>query len=209
MFITEVSGQKNNLKYYAVNMMKKNRNLDKSIVKNLQNDRGIALVTVILVIAILGILAAVAIETTGTDIINAGNNTSAEQTLNISNSAMNIVLAQLNTNQQTNTGIGLPSPNIYYYTISNASTIQQSPSYVSLSVSNINSSFSNALGFTTEGGNFGFEYSGTYGGAPGYSINYHFYNGQINVITQNQNASKTVQTGMTFSYGPVQVGYNQ
>ena len=176
-----------------------------------RNNQGIALVTVILVIAILGILAAVAIESTGSDIINAGNYTSSEQTLNISNSAMNIVLAQLNTNQQTNAGIGMPSPDIYYYTPggNNNNTVKQSPTYIGLTAANINSNFSNALGFTTNGGSFGFEYEGAYGGVPGYSLNYHFYNGQINTITQNQNASKTVQTGMTFSYGPIQVGYNQ
>ena len=188
----------------TVNTMKKNAK-KKLIVKISQNNRGIALVTVILIIAILGILAAVAIETTGTDIINAGNYTSSEQTLNISNSAMNIVLAQLNTSQGTNTGIGMPSPGVYYYT--NSNTIQQSSTYIGLTTANINSNFSNALGFTINSGNFGFEYNGVYGGIPGYSLNYHFYNGQINTITQNQNASKTVQTGMTFSYGPMQVGY--
>ncbi|MDA8158700.1 MAG: hypothetical protein M0034_05915 [Deltaproteobacteria bacterium] len=184
----------------------KNKNFINIITKN---NRGIALVTVILVIAILGILAAVAIETTGTDILNAGNYTSSEQTLNISNSAMNIVLAQLNTSQQTNTGIGMPSPSIYYYTISGNNTVQQSPTYIGLTAANINSNFSNALGFANNSGSFGFEYEGVYGGVPGYSLNYHFYNGQINTITQNQNGSKTVQTGMTFSYGPIQVGYNQ
>ncbi len=182
-----------------------------------EDNKGVALVTVLLVIVILGILAAVAIETTGTDIINAGNYTSSEQTLNISNSAMNMIISQLNTNQQTNAGIGMPSPNIYYYTVapglltcSNAAVfIQQSPTYVALNTSNINNCFSGVLGFTTASGNFGFEYSGIYGNVTGYSLNYHFYNGQINAITQNQNATKTVQTGMNFSFGPIQVGYNQ
>ena len=189
---------------------------EKLIVKNLQNNSGIALLTVIMIIAILSLLAVVAIESTGTDIINAGSNTSAEQTLNISNSAMNIVLAQLNTNQQTNTGIGMPSPNVYYYTPVVNNTLQTcAPSalnnycagIIGLSAANIDPGFSNVLGFTINSGNFGFVYNGTYGGIPGYSLNYHFYNGQINTITQNQNASKTVQTGMTFSYGPIQVGY--
>lgn len=181
---------------------------NKKSINVLGNNQGIALITVILIIAILGILAAVAIETTGSDIINAGNNTSSEQTLNISNSAMNIVLSQLNTSRQTNAGIGMPSTNIYYYTAGNTNTIQQSPTYIGLTAANINANFSNALGFTANSGNFGFEYNGTYGGIPGYSLTYKFYNGQINTITQNQNASKTVQTGMTFSYGPVQVGYD-
>ena len=200
----------------AVNaIIMKNKNFINIITRN---NQGIALVTVILVIAILGILAAVAIETTGTDIINAGNYTSSEQTLNISNSAMNIVLAQLNTSQQTNAGIGMPSPNVYYYTPAVNNTLQTCvpnvgnnycAGVIGLTAANIDPGFSNVLGFTINGGNFGFEYNGTYGGVPGYGLNYHFYNGQINTITQNQNASKTVQTGMTFSYGPIQVGYNQ
>ena len=189
----------------------KNKNFINIITRN---NQGIALVTVILVIAILGILAAIAIESTGTDIINAGSNTSAEQTLNISNSAMNIVLAQLNTSQQTNAGIGMPAPNVYYYTPAVNNTLQTCPPacgsiIYGLTAANIDPGFSNVLGFTIDGGNFGFEYNGVYGSVPGYSLNYHFYNGQINTITQNQNASKTVQTGMTFSYGPIQVGYNQ
>ena len=193
----------------------KNKNFVNIITRN---NQGIALVTVILVIAILGILAAVAIETTGTDIINAGNYTSSEQTLNISNSAMNIVLAQLTTSYQTNAGIGMPSPNVYYYTLNN--TIQtcmpsalnnNCASIMTLTAANIDSNFSNALGFTTNSGSFGFEYEVAYESAPtpGYGSNYLFYNGQINTIAQNQSGSKTVQTGMTFRYGPFQVGYNQ
>ena len=184
----------------------KNKNFTNIITAN---NQGIALVTVILVIAILGILAAVAIETTGSDIINAGNYTSSEQTLNISNSAINIVLAQLNTSQQTNAGIGMPSVGIYYYTLSGNNTVQESPTYIGLTSLNINSNFSNILGFNNNKGSFGFEYEGVYGAVPGYGLNYHFYNGQVNTITQNQNGSKTVQTGMTFSYGPLQIGYNQ
>lgn len=173
------------------------------------NNRGIALVTVLLVIAILGILAAVAIQSTGSDIINAGDYMSSEQTLNISNSAMNIVLSQLNTNQQTNLGIGLPSPTVYYYTSGTNSSLKQSSSYVALTAANIDPNFSYVLSFASNSGNFGFEYAGTYGNIPGYSLNYYFYNGEINAITQNQSASKTVKTGMGFSYGPLQKGYNQ
>ena len=196
----------------------KNKNFINIITRN---NQGIALVTVILVIAILGILAAIAIESTGTDIINAGSNTSAEQTLNISNSAMNIVLAQLGTGElgtgevtNTNAGIGFPASGTYYYTPAVNNTLQTCPPacgsiIYGLTAANIDPGFSNVLGFTIDGGNFGFEYNGVYGSVPGYSLNYHFYNGQINTITQNQNASKTVQTGMTFSYGPIQVGYNQ
>ena len=184
----------------------------------LSNNRGVALLTVIMIIAILSLLAVVAIESTGTDIINAGSNTSAEQTLSISNSAMNIVLAQIGTSQQTNAGISMPLPNVYYYTPAVSNTLQTClpaavnnycAGIIGLTAANIDPGFSNVLGFTIDGGNFGFEYNGVYGPVPGFGLNYHFYNGQVNTITQNQNASKTVQTGMTFSYGPIQVGYNQ
>ena len=184
--------------------MKNKCSKNKKSMNILSNNRGIALVTVIMVIAILSLLAVVAIESAGNAIINAGSNTSAEQTLSISNSAMNIVLAQIGTNQQTNAGIGIPSPGVYYYTLDGNNTIQKSPTYIGLTAAkNINTYFSNVLGFTIDGGNFGFEYNGVYGSVPGYSSNDCFYNGQINTITQNQNDSKTVQTGMTFSYGPL------
>lgn len=187
--------------------------------KILQNNEGVALVTVILIIAILGILAAVAIETTGTDILNAGNYTSTEQILNVSNSAMNIVFSQLTTNQDTNQGIGLPAANVYYYTEADglhqanctpSSGNDYCASYLALTPANIDPNFSNAgvLGFTPPAGvGFGFEYEGSYGSYPGFSLNYKFYNGELNAITQNSNTGKTVQTGMTFSYGPVKVGY--
>ena len=175
-----------------------------------RNNRGIALITVILIIAILSILAAVAIESAGTDIINAGSNLSTEQTLNISNSAMNIVLAQLGTGKGTNAGIGTPPVDgVYYYTLGDNNnntiqnnTIQQSSTYIGLTATNINFYFSkNAFQEFPPpiSGSFGFEYWGVY--TPVINKCY-FYNGQINTITQNQNASKTVQTGMTFSYGP-------
>ena len=186
----------------------------------IKNNQGIALVTVILVIAILGILAAVAIETTSDSIINAGNYTSSEQTLDISNSAMNIVLAQLGTNLQTNAGIpNPPLSNVYYYTPAVNNTLQTCvptalnnycASDMSLTAANIDPGFSNFLGFPPGSGNFGFEYYGTSVPVPGIPSCYFFYIGQINTITQNQSGtitqnqsgSKTVQTGMTFKYGP-------
>ncbi|HEC24519.1 MAG TPA: hypothetical protein ENI54_00665 [bacterium] len=173
----------------------------------LNNNRGITLVVVILVIAILGILAAIAIESTGSDIINAGDYTSSEQVLNISNSAMNIAISQLDTDRQTNAGIGLPIANIYYYTPAVNGMLQQSGKYIELTKANIDPGFSNILGFTVDGGKFGFEYEGAYGSFPGYSLTYYFYSGKNDTIAQNQSASKTVRTGMTFSYGPVHEGY--
>ena len=86
----------------------------------LKNNRGIALVTVILVIAILGLLAAVAIETTGSDVINAGNNTANQYTTDLSYSSDYIILSQIGTNSGIDEGIGaggMPLPGYYYYTI--------------------------------------------------------------------------------------------
>ena len=92
----------------------------------ISNNNGIALVTVILVIAILGILAAVAIETTGTDIINAGNNIVNQYTVNVSNSAADIILSQIGTNQGVDAGVGaagMPLPGYYYYTVENQAVL--------------------------------------------------------------------------------------
>ena len=176
----------------------------------LSNNRGIVLLTVIMIIAILSLLAIVPIESAGTDVINAGSNTSAEQTLDISNSAMNIVLAQLGTGQQTNAIAGEPAGSeptggTYYYTVGDNNTIQPGEAYIKLTAANINSYFYNALDFPPNSGSFGFEYW-IYGsvtvpaGLTPPLSQYSCYNGQINVIAQNQNASKMVQTGMTFSY---------
>lgn len=177
--------------------------------KILSDNSGVALPTVILVIAILMILAAVAIETTGSDIINAGNNMSAEQTVNYSNSAMNLVLSQIGTNLGTNAGIGIPEPGMFYYTAGgNNTTINSSSSYQTLTASNINSIFSSQINSQNGNNAFAYEISGTYGSIPGYSINtYQFYNGQVQVLARNTNSGNTVQAGMTFSYGPIQTGY--
>lgn len=180
-------------------------------------DRGIALLTVLMVIVILMLLATIAIETTGSDILNAGNYTSLTQTISYSNSAMNLVTSQINTYQGTNAGIGLPTAGVYYYTSGNSSTLLQSSSYVDLALSNINSTFSGLLNTSFSSmpnsqagiGNFGFEYYGNYGPVAGYSLNYKFFSGQIYSISSNESGSQVVKSGMTFNYGPLQVGYNQ
>ncbi|MHB1698386.1 MAG: hypothetical protein ACYCSQ_09835 [bacterium] len=177
----------------------KNKAKAKLIVKNLQNDRGIALVTVILVIAILGILAAVAIETTGTDIINAGSNTSSEQTLDIGNSAMNIVLAQLGSNSLTGGISGVPIQNEVYLNGSIIAGLQ------TLTPSDLTNSISNFQQCNGHYPGYGYEYTGTYGMLPGNSG--YMYMGTIYVIAQktcfaNEQGS-TKNVGMTFDYGPI------
>ncbi|MHB8232534.1 MAG: hypothetical protein ACYDDB_06510 [bacterium] len=166
----------------------------------ISNNNGIALVTVILVIAILGILAAVAIETTGDDIINAGHYTSLEQTLDIGNSAMNIVLAQLSSNSLTAGISGVPIQNEVYL---NGSIIAglQTP----LTPSDLANSFSNFQQCNGYYPSYGYEYTGTYGMLPGNSG--YMYIGTIYVIAQKtcfaneQGSTKTV--GTTFNYGPI------
>ncbi|MGC8554844.1 MAG: hypothetical protein ACP5NA_05090 [Candidatus Acidulodesulfobacterium sp.] len=198
-----------------------NKNINKKLILN---SDGIALVTVILIIAILGILAAVAIETTGSDIINAGNITSSEQTLNVSNSAMNFVLSQLGTDAApTNFNIGLPASNVCYYS-NGVNSVQAYGGAIGtcpvLSAVDSNSFSLASMNFSAgvvNNANFGFEYIGIYGSCPnGYNITqYKCYNGEIEVIADKNLDGKmigeSVEAGMFFTYGPFpeQIGYNQ
>ncbi len=169
----------------------------------IKNSDGVALITVLLMIVILSIIAAVAIGTSGSDIISAGKNSITVYTFNTANSGMNIVLSQIGTDQGTNDGIGMPTSGLFYYTVDNNNTVQTGNNFIELNTSNINPSVSNIL--TDFSGQIGFEYSGTYGPIPGYSSNYYFYKGQINVIAQK--GSNTAKSGMTFDYGPNKLGY--
>ena len=165
----------------------------------ISNNNGIALVTVILVIAILGILAAVAIETTGTDIINAGNYTRSEQTLDIGNSAMNLVFSQIGSSSLTSGISGVPIQNEVYL---NGSII---PVLQTLMPSDLANSISNFQQCNGQYPSYGYEYTGTYGMLPGNSG--YMYIGTIYVIAQKtciankQGSTKTV--GATFDYGPI------
>jgi Tfp pilus assembly protein PilE len=197
------------------------KNINKKIILN---SDGIALVTVILIIAILGILAAVAIETTGSDIINAGNITSSEQTLNVSNSAMNFVLSQLGTNAlPTNYNIGLPAENVCYYS-NGVNSVQAyggaqgtCPLLSAVDPNSFSLSSMNFSAVTVNNFNFGFEYIGTYGSCPGgYNITqYKCYNGEIEVIAEKnidgRIIGQPIEAGMFGDYGPFpnQIGYNQ
>ena len=174
----------------------------------IKNDRGIALVTVILVIAILGILAAVAIETTGSDIIKAGNYTASEQTFNIANSAVNTVLAQLSSASLSSLTLsisGLPIQNQVYL---NGSIV---PSWQNLTPSNsiLVNNISNFQQCNGQYPRYGYEFTGDYNLLPGNSGS--MYNGTIYVIAQktcisNESGGMAKTTGMTFNYGPVSQG---
>ena len=173
------------------------KNKDKNNIIN--NNNGIALVTVILVIAILGILAAVAIETTGTDILNAGNYTRSEQTLDIGNSAINLVFSQIGSGSITYGISGVPIQNEVYL---NGSII---PGLQTLTPSDLTVSISNFQQCNSRYPHYGYEYTGTYGMLPGNSG--YMYIGTIYVIAQKtcfaneQGSTKTL--GATFDYGPI------
>ncbi len=175
------------------------------------NENGVALITVLLITLILSLLAAVAIETTGTDVINAGQNYKSSYTLNTADSMMNLVVDEISTNIGTNAGIGSPVMNAYYYTTANPPAgcspgpdICTAAFFQPLSVGNISADVSQNLGFQ---GNAGFEYSGQYGPEPGFSSNkYMFYKGIIySIANKNINSQKTTTTGMNFNYGPMPI----
>lgn len=196
----------------------------KNKVKNIRcnnrpvnNNDGIALLTVLLITIILSLLAIVAISTTGTDVLNAGSSTAAQYTFNIANSGMNVVLSQITTNAGTHAGpecAGVPLSGWYYYsTGGNICNAGSSPPASFTPANIINSYFNNSVYSGGNGpfpGNFnqsGYEYSGVYGHHAGYSCPNSnpncFYNGNLNFLTQNSHSANTIQTGMTFSYGPV------
>ncbi|MHB1679129.1 MAG: hypothetical protein ACYCTB_01280 [bacterium] len=179
------------------------------------NENGVALVMVLLITLILSLLAAIAIDTTGTDVINAGQNYKASYTLNTSNSMMNLVAMEIATNIGTNAGINIPISGNYYYTVANppaggpliqecSSAQANCPSYPPQF--SINTAISQNLGFQ---GNAGFEYTGQYGPVPGFSLNkYVFYKGIVySIANKNINSAKTTTTGMNFNYGPMKIGY--
>ena len=174
----------------------------------IKNNQGVALVTVILVIAILGILAAVAIETTGSDIIKAGNYTGSEQTFNTANSAVNTVFAQLSSGALSSLTLsisGLPIQNQVYLNGSITPSWQNLTPTTSILANNI-SNFQQCNGQYPR---YGYEFTGDYNLLPGNSG--YMYNGTIYVIAQktcipNESGGLTKTVGMTFNYGPVSQG---
>jgi Tfp pilus assembly protein PilX len=179
------------------------------------DENGVALITVLLITLILSLLAAVAIETTGTDMINAGQNYKSAYVLNTSNAMMNLVVDEIATNIGTDAGIGVPTSNYYYYTAANPPAgcspgpyICMSDSFQQLTMANISAAASQNLGFQNNEGNAGFEYTGQYSNVPGYSSAYMFYKGVIySIANKNINSTKTITTGMNFEYGPLKIGY--
>lgn len=176
----------------------------------INNNDGIALLTVLLITIILSLLAMVAISTTGDDVINAGGNTVEQYTFNVANSGMSMVTVQIGTGAGTNFGpecAGLPLSGWYYYSVSGNNNCNASASPPPFNASNnVNPSFFSLLNFPVPANNsryvkpFGFEYYGVYSPVPGYS--YPFYKATMNFLTQN-NTSNVIQTGETFEYGPI------
>lgn len=203
------------------------KNLSTAFKKNVLNvkrkitadENGVALITVLLITLILSLLAAVAIETTGTDVINAGQNYKASYTLNTADSMMNLVVGEISPfpeSAATNLVIvNPPAIGYYYYTVANPpaggpliqTALPCSPVQANCPPQfSINTTISQNLGFQ---GNAGFEYTGQYGPVPGFSLNqYVFYKGIIYSIgNKNINSAKTTTTGMNFNVGPMKIGY--
>ncbi|MCL4542547.1 MAG: hypothetical protein M1458_02210 [Deltaproteobacteria bacterium] len=177
----------------------------------LKNSKGIAMVAVLLTIAILGILAAIALQRFDYNIVNAGQNTTTEYAHNTSDSGINIILpviasggtiggVTINPINSSQTIIG-----DYYYTMNNTLNNNQT-TYVNLGASDLLSSSvsQNILGDTTmHGPRLGFEYSVTncWQYVIGQTIQYYYYTGFINVISRDNPNSKPVISGANFTYG--------
>ncbi len=169
-------------------------------------NKGVALVTVLLITLILSLLAVVAISTTENDVLNAGSNMNVQYNLTTADSSMNVIIYQLETTVFSSSS-GAPVPSTYYYSYCNIlgiCSVQSSSSFVPMSSVSLED-MSSGLNFQ---GRAGYEYTGVYGSAPGYGIQFHFYNGTMYTIAQRNIYTKPVTVGMTFDYGPVQIGYN-
>ena len=180
----------------------------------LKNNKGIAMITVLLITVILGILTVVALHELGYDVINAGQNTNTEYARNISNSATSIILPVIGAGGTLGGGITInPMDSIiigdYYYTTANSNTLNNNTTYVNLNASNLLSTSvsQSILGNTQSGEQIGFEYEVTtcwgytINPAPPYTILYYYYTGFINVISRDNANSKLVETGANFTYG--------
>ena len=182
----------------------------------LKNNKGIAMITVLLITVILGILTVVALHELGYDVINAGQNTNTEYARNISNSATSIILPVIGAGgTRTLGGITInpmDSDSItigdYYYTTANSNTLNNNTTYVNLNASNLLSTSvsQSILGNTQSGEQIGFEYEVTTcwhytNPTPPPAIQYYYYTGFINVISRDNANSKLVETGANFTYG--------
>ena len=177
----------------------------------LKNNKGIAMITVLLITVILGILTVVALHELGYDVINAGQNTTTEYARNISNSATSIILPAIGAGR-TLGGITINSMNSitigdYYYTTTNSNTLNNGTTYLNLNASNLLSTSvsQSILGNTQSGEQIGFEYVATacweYQTGEPPVTQYYYYTGFINVISRDNANSKLVETGANFTYG--------
>lgn len=180
----------------------------------LKNNKGIAMITVLLITVILGILTVVALHELGYDVINAGQNTTTEYARNISNSATSIILPAIGAGGTLGGGITInPMDSIiigdYYYTTANSSILNNNgTTYLNLNASNLLSTSvsQSILGNTQSGEQIGFEYEVTTcwhytNPTPPPAIQYYYYTGFINVISRDNANSKLVETGANFTYG--------
>ena len=182
----------------------------------MKNNNGIALIVVLLVIAILGLLAAGGIYELDYNVINAGEHQTTEYAQNISNSGISILSGNILINGGSigNASLSLTIPAIvagdYYLTtpdnggtITNVGTV-----YPNLTVANLLSPAlsQSILGNPQIGPQLGFEYMATcwkYTPPTGSGLSsYYYYTGFINVISQDNANSKLVETGANFNYMP-------
>ena len=187
----------------------------------MKNNNGIALIVVLLVIAILGLLAAGGIYELDYNVINAGEHQTTEYAQNISNSGISILSGNILI-QGGNIGNAPLSLTIlpiaggvgdYYVTtntdggtIKNYGTVYQ---HLTATNNLLSPALSQSiLGNPQIGPQLGFEYMVTCWkytpppAPPGLS-SYYYYTGFINVISRDNANSKLVETGVNFNYGPI------
>lgn len=173
-------------------------------------ERGIALITVLLVVIILELLAVIALNESGYNVVNAGAVKTTEYAFNTSNATINVILplaisggaiSSLSLNS-----IDAIQPGYYYYTTNSGLTSSSSP--VSLQSGNLLSpSVSQAIiGNPNSGPQIGFEYwidaCFDYQQTTGSVVtDYYYYSGSLDVVSRADSGTKIVETGVSFQYG--------
>ncbi len=183
------------------------------------SNKGIALITVLLIIIIVEILSIFAIDELGYDVINAGRNKTTEYAYSASNSGLNAILPFLisgTPQMQCFSGswcapgglsvpaIGNVTTDSYYYTTS-ANTLSGPFPYQNLDTSNL---LSPSLSQTMLNGfqnitQAGFEYlisCGEYVPPSPLPAEYN-YIGSVYFVSRFGSDTKIVETGINFMYG--------
>lgn len=190
------------------------------------NDKGVALVIVFLIVILLEIIAVIVLNEAAYNMANAGANETSEYSFCASNSGINSVLPVIagetstpaSWNPLTINNISNSVPGIYYYTTS-SDKLMSSPAYQNLDAYNFLSS--SLTGKILPGSRpelqIGFEY--TINKRPGVYQNgllgilgignIYYYTGTVYVISRYGSNGKILETGANFSYpeSPGSVGF--